>query len=449
MTIQYGGLLVVAIAAFVAPLLARAIPRRLVPPVVLEVVAGIIIGPQALNLVQLNGAVQVLYLLGFGFLLFLAGQEIRPEQFRGPVFRLSAAAFGISLLISVPVAAALLPIAPGADLRLLALALTASTLGVIIPVLRDAGDMNTGFGQLTAMSGSVGEFGALILLTILFSAEPESTAVQLLYLAALAVAAIIIGFALQRVWQTAWLRKVLLATDESTAQLRVRGAFVILLLFAGLAHRFGVDSLLGAFIAGIVLTVSDKDERPNQEAYWGKLRAIGFGFLVPVFFIGTGVGFDLKALLSHPEAIALMPALLAAILIVRGGPAVLYRQRLGTRPALAAGLLQATTLTFPVVVAELGRQLSLLSASTAAALIGAALLSVLIFPALALALRPWSARGEPAPEPASDPVCSDPVSGDPVSSDPVSSESVSSDPVPGQSAGPERLPPESPSAGQA
>jgi Kef-type K+ transport system membrane component KefB len=279
-------------------------------------------------------------------------------------------------------------------------------------VLRDAREMSTGFGQLVAMSGSVGEFGALILLTILFSAEPKSTAVQLLYLAALAAAAIVIGFALTRLWQTAWFRKVLLATDESTAQLRVRAAFVVLLLFAGLAHQFGVDSLLGAFIAGIVLNVSDRDERPNQEAYWGKLRAIGFGFLVPVFFIGTGVGFDVRALLSHPEAIALMPALIVAILVVRGVPALLFRQRLGTRPAIAAGLLQATTLTFPVVVAALGRELSLLSASTAAALIGAALLSVLLFPALALALRPWSASrdatgestgeqtGEPTGEPA-------------------------------------------------
>ncbi|HEY2552042.1 MAG TPA: cation:proton antiporter [Streptosporangiaceae bacterium] len=402
-TIQYGGLLVVAIAAFAAPLLARAIPRRLVPPVVLEVVAGIVVGPQALNLVQLTGAVEVLYLLGFGFLLFLAGQEIRPEQFRGPAFRLSAIAFAASLVISVPAAAALLPIAPGADLRLLALALTASTLGVIIPVLRDAREISTGFGQLVAMSGSVGEFGALILLTILFSAEPESTAVQLLYLAALAAAAIVIGFALTRLWQTAWFRKVLLATDESTAQLRVRAAFVVLLLFAGLAHRFGVDSLLGAFIAGIVLNVSDRDERPNQEAYWGKLRAIGFGFLVPVFFIGTGVGFDVRALLSHPEAIALVPALIAAILVARGAPALLYRRRLGTRPAIAAGLLQATTLTFPVVVSALGRELNLLSASTAAALIGAALLSVLLFPALALALRPWSASKDAAAEPDAEP----------------------------------------------
>jgi Kef-type K+ transport system membrane component KefB len=390
MTIEYGGLLVVAVAAFVAPLMARAIPRRLVPPVVLEVLAGIAVGPQLLGLVRLDGPVEVLYLLGFGFLLFLAGQEVRPEQFRGPTFRLAAVAFVASLLLAVPVAAALLLIARGADLRLIALALTASTLGVLIPVLRDAGEMASGFGQLVALSGSVGEFGALMLLTILFSAQPESTPVQVLYVAAMAVSAIVAAFVLRWLWQSAWLGKVLLATDDSTSQLRVRGAFVMLLLFTGLAHRFGVDALLGAFIAGVVLNISDGDERPNQEAYRGKLRAIGYGFLVPVFFVGTGVQFDVRSLISDGSALALVPALIAALVIVRAAPAMLFRRRIGTRPALAAGLLQATTLTFPVVVADLGRSLKLLNASTAAALIGAALLSVLLFPALALALRPWT-----------------------------------------------------------
>lgn len=111
---------------------------------------------------------------------------------------------------------------------------------------------------------------------------------QVLYVLAMAVSAVVIGIVLRRMWRTAWLRKVLLATDESTSQLRVRGAFVTLLVFTGLAHRFGVDALLGAFIAGVALSVSDGDERPNQEAYRGKLRAIGYGFLVPVFFVGTG-----------------------------------------------------------------------------------------------------------------------------------------------------------------
>jgi Kef-type K+ transport system membrane component KefB len=395
LSVQFGALLALAITAFVAPLLARLIPQRLVPPVVVEVLAGIAIGPQGLDLVRPTGGVYVLYLLGFGFLLFLAGQEIEVERFRGPTFRLTAASFAASIAIAFPVAYGLRQIAHGADTRLLALALTASSLGVVVPVLRDAGETESEFGQFTIMASSVGEFAALVLLTVLFSAQPEATWVQVAYVLALGAAAVIGAVMLRRLWRSPWLRGQLLATDQSTSQLRVRGGFVILLAFSALAHRFGVDALLGAFVGGVVLNVADSDDRPSQDRYQGKLQAIGYGFLVPVFFIVTGVQLDVRSLFASTSSLALLPAILAAILVARAGPALLYRSKLGDRPAMAAGLLQATTLTFPVVVAEVGRSLGLLSSTTSAALVGAALLSVLIFPAIALALRPWTQPAAP------------------------------------------------------
>ena len=391
MSVQFGGLLALAVAAFGAPLVARLIPRDLVPPVVIEVLAGIVIGPQGLDLVQPSGGVYVLYLLGFGFLLFLAGQEVEVARFRGPAFRLTGISFLISVAVAFPLAAAVAQIAPGADIRLLALSMTASSLGLIVPVLRDARETSTEFGQLTIMAGSVGEFGALILLTVLFSAQPEPTWAQVAYVVALGLISVAGGIGLRRLWQSAWMRRTLLATDQSTSQLRVRGGFVVLLSFAALAHEFGVDALLGAFVAGVVLNVADSDDRPTQEAYQDKLRAIGYGFLVPVFFIVTGVHFDVRSLFASASSLAVMPALVAGIVIARAVPALLYRAVLGTRPAVAAGFLQATTLTFPVVVAEVGRSLGLLSPAMAAALVGAALISVLAFPAVALALRPWTA----------------------------------------------------------
>jgi Kef-type K+ transport system membrane component KefB len=404
--VQFGGLLALAVTAFVAPLAARAIPGRIVPPVVLEVLAGIAIGPQALDLVQPTGGVYVLYLLGFGFLLFLAGQEIEVKRFRGPTFRLTGASFVLSLVLAVPVALLLRLIATGADVRLLALALTASSLGVMVPVLRDAGEVSTEFGQLAIMAGSVGEFAALLLLTVLFSAQPEPTWAQVAYVAALGAAAVIGAVGLRRMWRSPWLRRNLLATDQSTSQLRVRGAFVILLTFAAIAHEFGVDALLGAFVGGVVLNIADSDDRPTRDRYEGKLRAIGYGFLVPVFFIVTGVEFDVRSLFASAASLALMPAIVVGILIVRGVPGLLYKRKLGLRPAIAAGLLQATTLTFPVVVAQVGRSLGLLTAATSAALVGAALLTVLIFPATAQALRPWSPHEPPTLPPAAPPPAS-------------------------------------------
>ena len=311
MSVQFGGLLALAVAAFAAPLAARLIPGRVVPPVVLEVLAGIAIGPQGLDLVQPTGGVYVLYLLGFGFLLFLAGQEIEVERFRGPTFRLTGASFVASLVLAIPVAFVLRSISHGADVRLLALAVTASSLGVMVPVLRDSGEIDTDFGQVVIMAGSVGEFGALLLLTVLFSAQPESTWVQVAYVAALGVAAILGAIGLRRMWQSPWLRRALLATDQSTSQLRVRGGFVILLAFAAIAHEFGVDALLGAFVGGVVLNIADSDDRPTQDRYRDKLFAIGFGFLVPVFFIVTGVRFDLRSLFASTSSLVLMPAVLA------------------------------------------------------------------------------------------------------------------------------------------
>jgi Kef-type K+ transport system membrane component KefB len=389
-SIQFGGLLTLAVAAFAAPLVARLIPRRLVPAVVLEVLAGLAIGPQGLGLVQPTGGVYLLYLLGFGFLLFLAGQEIQVERFRGPTFRLTGACFLVSIALAFPLAFGLRQIAHGADLRLLALALTASSLGVVVPVLRDAGEAESEFGQLTIIAASVGEFAALLLLTVLFSAQPEPTWVQVAYVLALGAAAVAGAVTLRWLWRSPWLRRALVATDQTTSQLRVRGGFVILLAFAAISHEFGIDALLGAFIGGIVLNVADSDDRPTRERYRDKLHAIGFGFLVPVFFVVTGVQFDARSLFASPSTLALTPAIVAAILIARGVPGLMYHRRLGTVPALAAGLLQATTLTFPVVVAEVGASLGLLTARTSAALIGAALLSVLLFPAAATALRPWT-----------------------------------------------------------
>ena len=390
-TFDFTGLLVVAAVAFVAPLLAGLVPGRLLPAVVLEVLLGLAVGPQGLGWVKPQGAVELLYFMGLGFLLFLAGQDIDPKHFSDPMVRVTSTAYVISLALAFPVALGLTSLATGsADLRLVALCLTSSSLGIVVPVVRDAGEINSDFGQLAVMAGTVGEFASLLLLTILFSADAKSTPEQILYVGIMGVAAALTGLGLYALWRSGRMARVLNALDDTTSQLRVRGAFVILLIFAGLAHGFGVDSLLGAFVAGVVLRVADRDDRPNIEIFQAKLDAIGFGFLIPVFFVVTGAQFNVDALFSQTSALELVPLLVVSFLIVRGAPALLYRKRLGLRPAVAVGFLQAATLTFPVVVAEIGLSLDLLSQATAAALIGAALLSVLIFPAVALALRPWT-----------------------------------------------------------
>ena len=280
-TFDFTGLLVVAAVAFVAPILASVVPRHLIPAVVLEVLFGLAVGPQGLGWVQPQGAVELLYFMGFGFLLFLAGQDIDPSHFRDPMLRVTGVAYLCSLALAFPVALGLIAVASGADLRLIALALTSSSLGILVPVVRDSGDLNTEFGQLTVLAGTVGEFASLLLLTILFSADAKSTPAQILYVAILGVAAAATGFGLYGLWRTGRMGRILTSLDDTASQLRVRGAFLVLLIFAGLAHGFGVDSLLGAFVAGVVLRLADRDDRPNIDVFKAKLDAIGFGSSSP------------------------------------------------------------------------------------------------------------------------------------------------------------------------
>src|SRR5215467_356990 len=155
-----------------------------------------------------------------------------------------------------------------------------------------------------------------------------------------------------------------------------------------LAYRFGFASILGAFAAGLLVKLIGVSGRAPHPQFQVKLEGIGFGFLIPIFFIATGVSFQLKALLTNPVAIAEVPLFLLALLVVRGLPALLYRRATGTRHAAAAGLLQATTLTFVIVATQIGLATGKITPTAAASLLAAGLLSAALFPAGAQRLLP-------------------------------------------------------------
>lgn len=183
------------------------------------------------------------------------------------------------------------------------------------------------------------------------------------------------------------LSTTLLRLQDTTAQIRVRGAVLLLVAFAALAQSLGLEVILGAFIAGLLLGTLDMDRGMNHPLLRTKLEAIGFGFLIPVFFVTSGLRFDLAALTKDSSTIVLVPLFATALLVIRGTPALLARRRLGDRRhTAAAGLLQATSLPFIVASTMIGVEIGTLSAATAAALVAAGLLSVLVYPVLALAL---------------------------------------------------------------
>ncbi len=384
--ISFTGLLMVAVVAFLAPLLLGLSPAHRLPAIVLEIVAGILIGPSILGWVKVDLPISILSVLGLAFLLFLAGLEVELERLRGRLLRYVGLAFlaslGLALLVGYGLYAAGQVISP----LLIAIILVATGLGIVIPVLKDAGEGSTDFGQLVIAGAMFAEFGSIILLSLFFSREATSTGTKLVLLAGFVLLAVAFAFVVLGLERSMRIAAVLLRLQDTTAQIRVRGAFMLLVAFVALAAVLGLETILGAFIAGVILRLVDGDQMMTHPQFRQKLEAIGFGVFIPVFFVTSGIRFDLAALFSSPSTILRVPIFLVALLLVRGVPALLYRPLVGTRRSVVAGLLQATSLSFIVAASQIGLELGLITKATGAALIAAGLLSVLIFPLLALTI---------------------------------------------------------------
>jgi Kef-type K+ transport system membrane component KefB len=384
--VSLSGLAIVSAVAFAIPLFLGLVPRLRLPSVVLEIVAGIVIGPAVLGWVKPDLPIQILALIGLAFLLFLAGLEIELDHLRGRVLRLTGFAFACSFVLALVAGYLLHAAGLVTSPLLIAIILASTSLGIIIPLLKDAGESTSQFGQLVIAGGSIADFGAIILLSLFFSKEARGVGAQIVLLGGFALLAAAVALVLFRAERSSRISQVLLRLQDTTAQIRVRGAFILLVAFAALAQHLGLEVILGAFLAGAILTIVDRDQVMTHPEFRTKLSAAGFGIFVPVYFVSSGVNYHLHALLAGPSTIARVPLFLLALLIIRGLPALLYRPALGDRRSLVAGLLQATSLPFIVAASQIGQELHLITAATSAALIAAGLLSVLIFPLAALTI---------------------------------------------------------------
>jgi Kef-type K+ transport system membrane component KefB len=400
----FDNLLIVVAVAFAAPLLLGFFPAVKLPSVVLEIIAGIVIGPSLLGIVHVDDSVSVISVIGLAFLLFLAGLEIEFDKLRGQVLRLTLIGFAVSFAIALLVALLLKGTGLIETPLLIAIILCATSLGVLIPVLKDAGEISSTFGQLIVAAGTMADFGAVILLSIFFSGE-GGVGSTLLLIGSLVGLAVVVFVAVKGAERSMTIRQDLIRLQDTTAQIRVRGAFVLLVGFAAIADSLGLETILGAFMAGAILSLLDRDQRMTHPEFRRKLEAVGFGVFIPVFFVTSGVNYDLDALLASASNVIMVPIFLAALVMVRGLPALMYRRVLDRRHTAIAGLMQATSLPFIVAATAIGQDLGLVSAAEGAALVGAGLLSVLLFPAIGLALlrrgRATSGdepRGEREPE---------------------------------------------------
>jgi Kef-type K+ transport system membrane component KefB len=395
--VHFTNLLIVAGVGLAAPLLLGFFPRFRLPAIVLEIVLGIVIGPSGLGWVTPDLPVSILALVGLAFLLFLSGLEIDLQRLRGQILKLTALGFVVSFVIAIVVG---LGLEAGGFVKsplFVAIVLVATSLGVIVPVLKDSGNITTSFGQLVIAAASIADFGAIILLSLFFSGNgSSSTAGTLILLGLFGAVVVLVGLAIAGFERSMRLATVLTRLQDTTAQIRVRAAFVLLIGFTALAEQVGLETILGAFAAGALVSLIDRDEAMTHPQFRLKLEAAGFGIFIPIFFVASGLRFDLNALFSSASTVARVPLFLLAIYLARGLPALVYVRLLGRSRSIVAGVLQATSLPFIVAATQIGLQLGVVTRASAAGLVAAGLLSVVISPALGLVLLRREQPGVPA-----------------------------------------------------
>jgi Kef-type K+ transport system membrane component KefB len=400
--LHFTNLLIVVAVGFVAPLVLGLAPRVRLPSVVLEIVAGIVVGPAVLGWVEVDDPVAVLSIVGLAFLLFLAGLEIDFDRLRGRVLRVATLGFAVSFAIAIAVSLILSGAGVLDHPLFVAIVLSATSLGIIVPVLKDSGQVESTFGQLVIAAATIADFATVILLSLFFSREASSTTTKVLLLVGLFLVAVLVALAIAEVEHSRRLSTTLQRLQDTTAQIRIRGAFVLLIGLVALAATLGLEVILGAFIAGAILTLVDRDQAMTHPDFRRKLEAAGFGIFIPVFFVTSGVQYDLDAL-GDASTLVHVPIFLAALVLVRGVPALLYRPLVPAGRVAVAALMQATSLPFIVAATAIGTEIGVIDAANAAALIAAGLMSVVLFPAAALTLLrrdPASGAARAAPEPA-------------------------------------------------
>lgn len=383
---HHGTLILIMAIAVVAPLLAYGVARWApVPLVIFEILLGIAVGPDALGWASHSQFIDTLSNLGLSMLIFLAGYEIDFSSVRGDTLRRATWAWAVSLALGLGIAFALTGGQTGTSF-VIGTALTSTALGTVLPILRDSGDLQGRFGTVMLAFGAVGEFGPIIAITLLLSGRsPGKSAVVLFVFAGITAAAIFWALRPRR----PWFSRIVAGTLHSSGQFAVRFVMLLLAAMLALSNAFGLDTLLGAFAAGILTRLLLQGSVPESSAeILGKIEAMGFGFLVPIFFVVTGIDFDLSSLLEGGRSLALLPVFLLLFLLVRGAPVYALAPRdLVRRDRAALMLYGSTCLPLVVAITTIGLDEDVLEAGEAAALVGAAMVSVLVFPLLALRIR--------------------------------------------------------------
>ncbi|HVU24634.1 MAG TPA: cation:proton antiporter [Opitutus sp.] len=391
-------LLIVVGLALAVPFLLSRVKWLRVPIVVGEILAGVAVGRSGFDLVNHESPLlHLLAELGFVFLMFLSGIEVdfsrltasrprgpgAPARFRGPL-PIAALNFALTFLASVLAGFVLWQLGMVRNPWMMALILSTTSLGVVVPVLKERGLSTGRYGQTLVIAALVADFMTMLLITVLVGLLARGATTRILLIGALFAAVFLLyrlGLVINRLPAV---RRSLEELSHATAQIKVRAAFALMLVFVALSEAFGTEVILGAFMAGaIIALLRTEDERLQHQ-----LEGVGFGFFIPVFFIMVGVEFNLPALFASREALLLLPVLLGAAVLVKIIPGLVFRLAFGWRESLGAGVLLSARLSLIIAAAAIGRDLGVISDSVNAAIILVAILTVTAAPPLFALLVP-------------------------------------------------------------
>lgn len=363
-------LLLITILALLVPILANRLRRIQIPIVVGEIIAGMFIGGSGLNLVESSATLDFLAEFGFAFLMFLSGLEVdfnllsfrtgkeSGERLWERPLSLAVMMFGGTLAIAFGISMALRQSGMVRSPLLMGLILSTTSLGVVVPVLKEKEILSGRYGQALLISASISDFVTLMLLTVVIALNRRGLTLDLLLIPALlALFAIFARFS-QRLSSASWLLRAMDELSSATSQLRVRGAFALMVGWVVLAEALGVELILGAFLAGAIAGLLDRNADTSAQE---KLDAIGYGFFIPIFFIMVGADFDLSALLSSPRAMLLVPILLGAAYFVKVIPGALMRLAFNWKQSLAGGALLSSRLSLVIAASAIALNIGAIS----------------------------------------------------------------------------------------
>ena len=372
------GLFFVVAALALAPILSI-LTRRVVPGVVFEIGLGILIGPAVLGLVRSAGFVAELADLGLALLMFLAGLEVNLRQMRGATLGRAAGSWGLSVLLAGAVALVLVATGQGELALYAAIPLTTTALGTLVPILRETSVLSSPIGRHVMAIGTIGEFGPIVLIALLLGTQGAVSVLLFLLVFAAVVAG---GLWAAANWRLTWLRRTVAQGLHNTSQLPVRAAMLIIVFLVVVADDLGIDTLLGSFAAGLIVraAISTDAATGDSPLFVGKMEAVGFGVLIPVFFVVSGMSMDVTSLLAQPAAPLVVPATVVGLLVVRGLPTLLVYRDFPPHERRTLALFSATALPLVVVVTGLGVDAGALPPAIAATMVMGGLVSVLIMP---------------------------------------------------------------------